>query len=357
MTQVELLRQEQLKKQLAEQKLQSALDKKNKKSMNTPFSISIIQMAVNGIKKTNDYILDEKIRKQIDLFVKHLNELKNKGVTSIDGITFMKTRKPKNVRRNIIAEKQSALGWVKNGCVKNFLAHDVFVDPSEIKPFYDKFLEIQSQGWAESNGLNGQVSNIAHALYKLGYWNDNILNSLKSANNNEKCKGVGIGLIGDVFNGNNNQAQQGQSTQNNTIRINRKNLQLKMSTVSSFSNVNGLQEWISQEQIYDVEYDISDDVIDYVFDAAQKEQIKNNIAVTPPTVKTKQATDEIIKDVAKTEEKLLDKIAALEAKMIEAADNSKSKFNMKYVYIGGGILATLVVLKLVFGGKGTKVIS
>lgn len=355
MTIEEILHKEQLKKQLAEQKLQSALDKKNKKSMTTPFSVSIIQMAVNGIKKTNDYILDDNVRKQIDLFVKHLNELKNKGVTSIDGITFLKTRKPKNIRRNIIAEKQSALGWVKNGCVKNFLAHDVFNDPSEIKPFYDKFLEIQSQGWAESNGLKGQVSNIAHALYKLGYWNNNILNSLKSANDNEKCQGVGIGLIGDVFNGNNNQAQQGQSTQNNTIRINRKNLQLK--TASSFSNVNGLQEWISEEQIYDVEYDISDDVVDAVFDAAQKEQLKNNIPVVQPTVKTEQATDKIIKDVAKTEEKLLDKIAALEAKMIDAADNSKSKFNMNYVYIGGGILLGLIALKFVFGSKGTKAIS
>lgn len=33
---------------------------------------------------------------------------------------------------------------------------------------------------------------------------------------------------------------------------------------------------------------------------------------------------------------------------------AQGKFNMNYVYIGGGILITLVALKFIFGGKNIK---
>lgn len=336
------LQQEQLKQQLVMNNRQKemAMERKYQQHpyMNKPFDVAILIAAINAIKKTNDYILDEKVRNQVDLFNKHLNTLKSKGITSIDGITFLKSRKPnkpsggsmlEGIFETPVSANLAALYWVKNPCVKDYLSK-MFQHPDKVKTFYNKFKEIESQNWEEANGLTGQVSNIAHALYALNVWNADILAKLKEMQNDSNCPEV---------------------IPRPRININRQNLQVQNAnagaTFSNYIGVSALSEIFSEPII---NYDITEDAVDYVFAEAQKEQERRQVP-----------TPQINVDNEAKLQKALDEKAALEQKLIEQAAKQtvkpESKFNMNYVYIGGGILVTLIALKFVFGGKGTKVIK
>ncbi|MDD3875365.1 MAG: hypothetical protein PHT69_01975 [Bacteroidales bacterium] len=343
MTQAEILHEEQLKKQLAMNNSQKeiAMERKYQQSpyMNKPFDVDILIAAVNAIKKTNDYILGTGINKnQIDIINKKILELKNKGVTSIDGVLFLKIRTPKynitkpgsligSIFETPVSANLAELWWVKNPCVKDYLSK-MFQHPDKVKTFYNKFKEIESQNWDESNGLTGQVSNIAHTLYALKIWKADTLAKLKSFQNNANCPEVIP-----------------------RPRLNRQNLQVQTATAgASFSNYAGVTEFIVDTPTSSyISYDITEDAVDYVFAEAQKEQDRRQV----PTPQIN------VDNEAKLNKALAEK-AALEQKLIEQAAQkavAPNKFNMNYVYIGGGILLGLIALKFVFGSKGTKAIS
>lgn len=259
-----------LKAQLESKKQQADQQKRYKGSMVTPFSIGTIMGAINGIKKTNDYILDNKVRNQVDLVEKHLIILQKKGVTSIDGLTFMKTRQPKKVNR--------------------FNAHP------------------------------------------------NV--------NTDKPVGWPVGGIGTaVFNPPTTPTTPRPPRNIRNLTVNTQTVGMASSNFSNWAGLEAISTPGMTEMLVEYQYDISDDAVDYVFDAAEKYQTKLQITPKMPTLQNAEKTDKIIAEAEKAEEKVI------------ANAVSPSKFNMNYVYIAGGVLATLVALKFIFGGKGAKVIS
>jgi len=340
--------QEQLQKQEAIRQLQMAKMQneqarqrkyENQRHMNKPYDVAILLAAINGIKKSNDYILNLKdFKYQIDAINNQLGALKNKGVTSIDGMLFLKARKPKTKQNEQSVwgvknekerqERYAKLIFVKNTCIREFLSN-ILHTVSEVEQTKQWFNRIQQENWEDSHGLIGDASDIAHALWQVdkSKVTPKNLGVIKSFQNNPNCPEV-----------------------TPRIRINRNNLQLQTATAgSNFSNTTGVGAWVGSLSAVEeapIKYDIHEDFVDYVFAEAEKEQQRRQVP-TPQISANNEAKSE----------KIIAEKEALEKKLIEQSVTPPSKINPNYVYAVLGVVALLGLVWMFKSKPTTKVIN
>jgi len=221
-------------------------------------------------------------------------------------------------------EKLKLLGWVRNPCVRELLADNLYYQ-DQVVELTKVTQKIAAQNWDEANGFKGQVSNIAHALYKINQKLFlKIQNQLRSFQDNPNCPEV-------------------------TPIRNIRNLQIQNNIRTAFSNYDG-KLGMAIDSVYAMEeapikYDIHEDFVDYVFSEAEKEQQRRQVPT--PQINTNNE--------AKLEKIIAEK-EALEKKLIDQSVTPPSKINTKYIYAGLGVVAFFGLIWMFKGKKTTKVI-
>ena len=83
-----------------------------------------------------------------------------------------------------IPSEIKTLDFIDNDSVKSYLIF--LLTPAQqltLKTWVQRIIQekiTHPEAWQNANGLNGQVSDIGHALYQMKVWNADILSSLKS---------------------------------------------------------------------------------------------------------------------------------------------------------------------------------